>query len=71
MKTLRLALGAALTLVIVGGYAVSQWIYLKGPDAVADFDVKVNQLPVHLLMLVLFAGAVGLAFIPDREEPIQ
>jgi hypothetical protein len=68
MKTLRLALAIALTTVVVGGYAASQFIYLRGPDATAQFEAQVNQPQVHLLMLILLIGAVALGFVPDRED---
>jgi hypothetical protein len=68
MKTVRLAVAMTLTLVVVGGYAASQFVYVLGPDASMEFEAKVNDPRVHLLMLVIYVAAVLLAFIPDREE---
>ena len=68
MKTARLTVALCLALVIAGGYAASQYAYILGPEASADFESKVNDPRVHLLMLVLFVGAILLGLIPDREE---
>jgi len=67
MKTVRLALASVITLIVCGGYVVSQIMYLNGPEAVTNFEAKVNQPTIHALMLVVFLGAIAIGFIPDRE----
>jgi hypothetical protein len=68
MKRVRLGISLAVTLVIVGGYAAGQAMYLLGPDSVPEFEAKVNDPRVHVLMLILLVAAIALGFIPDRED---
>ena len=68
MKRVRLGISLAATLVIVGGYGAGQAMYLLGPESLAEFEAKVNDPRVHLLMLILLVAAIVLGFIPDRED---
>lgn len=67
MKTLRLALTLVSVLLLAAGSVASLASYFGG--WVADYYAKIDQPSIVILALVLFLAAIGLSFVPDREEP--
>ena len=66
MKRIRLLLAATSVLTLVAGYAASQYAYFTG--TAPDYAKAVDQPIVVVVALLVFAAAIVLGFVPDREE---
>lgn len=66
MKRIRLGLAVLSAILLVAGYAASQ--YATFTDTAPDYAAKVDTNPVVMLSLVIFLAAVFLGFWPDRED---
>jgi hypothetical protein len=67
MKRVRDLLMIVATVVLGGGYLLSQWSAATGKASAvaAQFD----QMPIRLLSLVLVVATFVAAFWPDPKEP--
>lgn len=66
MKRIRLLLAAISILMLVAGYATSQYAYFNG--TAPDYAAAVDRPPVVVVALLIFVAAVVLGFLPDRED---
>lgn len=66
MNAARLAVSLALTVLLAGGYAASQWAALTGQAV--DYAKRVDVPTIQALALVLLVAVVALAFIPERTD---
>lgn len=57
---------AAATLVVVGGYAASQWAFFRGDPA--KYAKSVDSTPMWALSGLLVFGAIALGFVGNRSK---
>ncbi len=67
MTNLRAALTALVVALLVVGWGGAALASMSG--TAADWAVKADAAPVRALALVVLAGAVVLAFVPEKETP--
>ena len=67
MKLARMVLVLVASLLLGGGFVASQMASLNG-DSLA-YVQRMDSAPIRYLALLLLVSAVGLSFVPEREEP--
>lgn len=74
MNTIRAAVASLGALLLLGGYAASQWAVFRGEQV--EYAARIDQPATQNAALALFLLALGLSFWPDsmarsvsREEP--
>jgi len=67
MKALRLALALAATLLIVGGYAASQFAYFNG--STADYTARIEASPgISAVAMVILLASVCVSLCRKGAE---
>lgn len=65
MQTVRLICAVSSALLLAGGYFASLVFYFQGRSP--QYTQQMDESPIKYVCLVLFAAAVVLSFIPDKE----
>ena len=72
MTNLRAALTSLVVAMLALGWLRAAFAAMSGEAASWAEKVDGAQAsPIRLLAFVVFLGAVGLAFVPDREAPVD
>ncbi|HRF60088.1 MAG TPA: hypothetical protein PLH94_09275 [Fimbriimonadaceae bacterium] len=64
MNAIRIAVMAAATLLVGGGYAASQVAYFRG--MAPQYAKAIDTPSVAMIAALILVGSIALAWIPDR-----
>lgn len=66
MRTLRIALGTLVCLLLCMGYAASQWAFFHGEAA--TYSARVDTPSIRLLALAILVTLIVLGMIPNKDD---
>lgn len=66
MRTLRIALGTLVCLLLCMGYAASQWAFFHGETA--TYSTRVDTPSIRLLALAILVTLIVLGMIPNKDD---